>query len=235
MDNWKTKKKILVILAHPDDPEFFCGGTIAKWTKQGNEVHYTLLTRGEKGINDDFDKFNDIIDIREKEQGEAARVLGVKSITFLNFKDGMIYPDIKARKEVVATIRKIKPDIVVTCDPTNYYMNDNYINHPDHRAAGQIVIDAVFPGTQNKLYFPELLEKGLHPHHVEEVWISLPKEVNVVVDVTDTWKDKISALEKHRSQIGDLQIFRDHMNEKAIHDENGVHYEESFHRIIFRS
>lgn len=234
MDNWPCSKKILVILAHPDDPEFFCGGTIAQWTQNGHKVDYLLMTMGEKGINDDFFDAENIVEIRREEQRMAADVLDVDTIAYLDYQDGMVTPNIEARCKIVAHVRTLKPDIIVTCDPTNYYMNDNYINHPDHRAAGQIVVDAVFPGVQNKLYFPSLIEKGLQPHRVEEVWISLAKDPNIVIDVTDTWPKKIQALECHKSQIGDVEIFRKHMDNKGINDGDHMRFEEKFHRIIFK-
>jgi len=234
MNVWDSKKSILVILAHPDDPEFFCGGTIAQWIKNGHQVDYVLMTRGEKGINDDFNDSFNIIEIRRNEQRKAADTLGVGTIEYLDYNDGMIVPDIEARKKIVASVRSHKPNIVVTCDPTNYYMNDNYINHPDHRAAGQIVIDAVFPGVQNKLYFPDLAEQGLKPHHVEEVWISLPKNQNTIMDVTAEWPIKMKALICHQSQIGNLEKFRKHMDSKGIRKNGILQFEEKFHRIVFR-
>jgi LmbE family N-acetylglucosaminyl deacetylase len=201
MKYWNFQKKILVILAHPDDPEYFCGATIAKWTQEGHNVDYYLFTKGEKGINDNYRITKNIISKREKEQKFAAEVLGVKSVQYLSYKDGMLVPNLEARKNIVRIIRALRPDIVVTCDPTNYYLNDNYLNHPDHRAAGQIVVDAVFPAPQNELYFPELLSEQLNPHHIEEVWLSLPKEANITLDVTETWPLKVQALEEHISQI----------------------------------
>lgn len=235
MEFWTSLKKILVIFAHPDDPEFFCGATIAKWIQNGHNVEYCLLTKGEKGINDTYNDPENIISIREKEQKAAAAILGIKNIHYLDYEDGMLAPNMNARKDVVRVIRLIKPDIVVTCDPTNYYLNDRYINHPDHRAAGQIVIDAVFPAAQNELYFPELLNENILPHHVEEVWLSLPKDPNVTFDITETWPLKIKALEEHTTQIGDIQEFRKRMASKSAYsDENGMqHFEEKFNRIDF--
>jgi len=124
---------------------------------------------------------------------------------------------------------------VVTCDPTNFYLDDNYLNHPDHRAAGQIVVDAVFPAVQNELFFPELLSDQLTPHHVEEIWLSLPKEANITLDVTETWHLKVKALEEHFSQIGDVIKFRAHMASKSVFKDknNVIHFEEKFYRIIF--
>ena len=235
MKSWNSQKKILIILAHPDDPEYFCGATIAKWIREGHNVDYCLFTKGEKGINDNYKVTKNIITIREKEQKFAAEVLGVNSIQYLKYKDGMLVPSLEARKNIVRIIRALKPNIVVTCDPTNYYLNENYLNHPDHRAAGQIVVDAVFPAPQNELYFPELLSEQLNPHHVEEIWLSLPKEANITLDVTETWHLKVQALEEHTSQIGDVMKFRAHMATKAafITKNNVFHFEEKFHRIIF--
>ena len=231
--------KILVTRSNrgsqPDDPEYFCGATIAKWTQEGHNVDYYLFTKGEKGINDNYQITKNIISIREKEQKLAAEALGVKSVQYLNYRDGMLVPNLEARKNIVRIIRALKPNIVVTCDPTNYYLNDNYLNHPDHRAAGQIVVDAVFPAPQNELYFPELLSEQLKPHHIEEVWLSLPKEANITLDVTETWPLKVQALEEHTSQIGDVMKFRAHMASKAaFKDKNNIlHFEEKFCRIIF--
>lgn len=233
---WDTPQRILVILAHPDDPEFFCGATIAKWTQENHEVIYCLLTRGEKGINKVFNNAQDIIQIREHEQKLAAKEVGVEKIEYLDCEDGYIKPDFALRKDIVRKIRKIKPDIVVTCDPTNFYIQDSYINHPDHRAAGQAVLDAVFPASQNPLFFPELKEEELEPHDVKEVWISLPKEPNVKLDVTAFWQKKIKALLKHQSQIGDEEKFIQRTLEKHTDDSDEEHprYEESFVRIVFR-
>jgi LmbE family N-acetylglucosaminyl deacetylase len=235
MKFWNSPRNILIILAHPDDPEFFCGATIAKWVQEGHNVNYCLFTKGEKGINDNYQVTNNIIAIREEEQKLAADILGVNRIQYLNYVDGMLAPNLTARKNIVRVIRGQKPKIVVTCDPTNYYINDNYLNHPDHRAAGRIVVDAVFPASQNKLFFPELLDEELEPHYVEEVWLSLPKKSNITIDVTESWPKKMQALEQHTSQIGDVNKFRVHMASKAAFKDknNNPHYVEEFHRIIF--
>lgn len=236
MGFWETKQDILVILAHPDDPEFFCGATLAKWALEGHNISYCLLTKGDKGVNENFPAVNNIIELRMKEQREAADVLGVDEIIYLDYEDGYLTPSLEVRKEIVGVIRKKKPDVIVTCDPTNYYLRDSYINHPDHRAAGQVVIDAVFPAAQNFMFFPELINKRhLEPHHVKEVWISLPKESNIAFDVTDTWKTKMDALIKHKSQIGDVDQFNARMRSRHTDDssEEFPRYEEVFRRIVF--
>ena len=237
MQFWQQKKEILVILAHPDDPEYFCGATIAKWTEQGHNVSYCLLTKGDKGVNEHFQGKGDIRLLRVDEQKKAAAVLGVKDIVFLNNEDGYLVPTIERRKEVARVIRQKKPNIVVTCDPTNYYIHNNYINHPDHRAAGQIVIDAVFPAAQNPLFFTELIDdEKLPPHDVDEVWLSLAKEPNQTVDVTSTWGTKVKALLEHRSQIGDAEAFKKKMASRFIKGSNAENprFEEQFKRIVYR-
>lgn len=234
---WEQPKKILVILAHPDDPEYFCGATIAEWVKQNNEVCYCLLTKGDKGVNKQFQSDEDIRELRMGEQKKAAEILGVEDIVFLDNEDGYLVPSMELRKDVARVIRQKKPNIVVTCDPTNYYLNSHYINHPDHRAAGQVVIDAVFPAAGNPLFFTDLMDgENLPPHNVEEIWISLPKEPNEVIDVTATWDLKVSALLEHRSQIGEVEEFQKKMLSRHTEDssDKNPRYEESFKRIIYR-
>ena len=239
MNIWRESQKILVILAHPDDPDFFCGASIAKWVREGHTISYCLMTRGEKGINDHFHPADveSIKKIRENEQKEAAEILGVGEITYLDQPDGYLIPHIYIRRQVVKIIRTIRPDIVVTCDPTNYYLRDTYINHPDHRAAGQIVIDSVFPAAQNPSFFPDLfISKNLQPHKVKEVWLSLPYKPNVRIDVTKDWAQKINALHAHASQIGDRDAFDKRMLARRIKGTSITNpkYEEFFHRIILQ-
>ena len=161
-EGWKKKKKILIILAHPDDPEFFMGATIWRWVNMGHEIHYVLITKGDKGGNQG-DSPEELTQTRIVEQRAAAKVLGVESVTFLGHDDGYLEPTLKLRKEIVKIIRKFSPDIVVGCDPNNYFPRPNAINHPDHRAAGKVVVDAVFPATGNYLFFEDLLEDGFQP------------------------------------------------------------------------
>jgi LmbE family N-acetylglucosaminyl deacetylase len=208
---WKELQQILVILAHPDDPEFFCGGTLALWASQGHVIHYLLLTCGDKGFHDPTASPDQICRIRHAEQEAAAAVIGAKSVQFLDREDGYLQPTLELRKEVVRAIRQVRPDILVTCDPTYLFSGDRHINHPDHRYAGQVVLDAVFPAAGNPFFFPDLLQEGLEPHTPKEVWVSLAIEPNVTIDITDTWATKIEALKKHASQIGDPAEFVERM------------------------
>lgn len=235
-ENWTSPKKILVILAHPDDPDFFCGATIARWTSAGHIVTYCLLTKGDKGGHDETIPPSQLAATRVLEQEAAAAVSGVKSVKFLNYMDGYLVADLALRRDIVRAIREEQPDIVVSSDPFNVY-SDVGINHPDHRTAGQAVIDAVFPASGNHFFFPELLVEGLKPHSVKEVWLSIPSAAtaNFVMDVTDFWETKIRALRNHKSQIGDPDKLEERMRSRRAADsaEEKPRYEERFHRIVF--
>jgi LmbE family N-acetylglucosaminyl deacetylase len=234
-ENWEGQKEILVILAHPDDPEFFLGATIARWVKAGHRVRYVLLTKGDKGAKDETLSGDDVAKIRIGEQTKAAESLGVISVDYLDYEDGYLIPDLEMRKNVVWAIRQYKPHILVTCDPDNLFPSQQYINHPDHRNAGQVVLDAVFPAAGNRFFFPELLDKGLDPHEVEEVWMSLTNQPDVTLNVTEHWDDKISALKHHASQIGDPDAFEKRMLERIQESEDlDFRYEEKFRVIRFR-
>jgi LmbE family N-acetylglucosaminyl deacetylase len=235
-ENWTETKKILVVLAHPDDPEFFCGATLARWASAGHVVSYCLLTRGDKGEKDFNITPDEVARKREKEQLAAAAILGVKSVRFLNHPDGYLVPDLALRREVVRVIRQEKPDILVTCDPTNYFFNDSGINHPDHRAAGLVAIEAVFPASGSAFFFPDLLvREGLEPHSVKEVWMSVTHQPNTILDVTEHWPLKIKALKEHRSQIGNPEEFEERMQTRRSSDssEEAPKFEERFRRIVY--
>jgi LmbE family N-acetylglucosaminyl deacetylase len=233
MPSTPSTPRVLVVLAHPDDPEFFCGGTLALWAEQGSWIGYCLLTRGDKGDEHGSDP-SGLAATRELEQRAAAQVLGVAEVTFLNYPDGYLVPDLELRREVVRAIRKVKPTVVVTCDPTNFFPNDRYINHPDHRAAGQVTLDAVFPAAGSRMFFPELLVEGLEPHKVSQVYVAMPQTPNTVIDVTAMFERKVEALRRHASQIADpealLLRLKDRMLDPSAPPES-PRYVERFRRI----
>jgi len=234
-DNWDAPQRILVILAHPDDPEFFCGGTIARWTLAGHQVAYCLLTCGDKGTKDRSLTSAALCSLRQEEQRSAAAILGVHDVRFLDYPDGYLVPDMNLRKEITRVIRQEQPDILVTCDPTNLYVRETYLNHPDHRAAGQATLDAVFPAARDHLYFIELWrDEQLEPHIVREVWISLPRDPDVSVDITDHWDLKLRALSEHRSQIGDRAQLEERMRSRHTPDSSleKPRYEEYFKKLV---
>lgn len=235
-DHWGKPQRILVVLAHPDDPEFFCGASIARWRDAGHLVSYCLLTCGDKGTKDRTLTSEDLCGIRHEEQMAAAKILGVTRVRFLDYPDGYLVPDLNLRKDITREIRREKPDILVTCDPLNLYIHDSYINHPDHRAAGQAALDAVFPAARDHLNFVELWrDEGLEPHIVREVWVSLPLEPNVRLDVTEYWEVKIRALSEHKSQIDDFKALAERMRKRTTGDTTpeNPRYEEPFRRIVF--
>lgn len=234
-ENWTKPQTILAILAHPDDPEFFCGATLARWTSMGHHVHYVLFTRGDKGVRDQIMDPEELASMREKEQRCAADALGVEQLEFLKYCDGCLIPTLESRQDAARAIRKYRPDIVLTSDPDQRF-GENSINHPDHRYMGQIVVDAFFPGAGNPLYFPDLLAEGLQPYSPRELWLTVTPNPNTIIDVTATWERKIQALHCHATQIGDMQKLDERMRARFTSDSNAdfPRYEERFRRFIFR-
>jgi len=233
-----TPNRVLVVLAHPDDPEFYCGGTIARWAASGRDITYCLLTRGDKGADDDSLSTQELAEIREVEQRAAAKTLGVHEVMFLNELDGYVLPTLDLRRDIVRVIRQVKPQVVVTCDPTNFFPSSTYINHADHRAAGQATLDAVYPAARSSLYFPELSqEEGLQPYKVREVYIAGAQHPNITVDITDFFSQLVAALGEHRSQIKDMSALEERMRKRMLDPESppdDPRYIEKFRRIEFR-
>ena len=198
-------KIVLGIAAHPDDLDVGAGGTMAHFAQQGAEVHYLILTDGSKGSDDPAMTSADLIHIRQAEQQQALDIIGGKSITFLHYPDGELEVTMKLKKEIVRTIRTLKPDVIITMDPTVIYsLTKGIINHPDHRAAGQATLDAVFPLARDRLTFPELHAAGYEPHKTTTILLVNFDTSNFVVDITDTFNKKMLALKAHISQFGDL-------------------------------
>ncbi len=192
------------IHAHPDDQEFTVAGTLAKWAKAGCEIISVIITSGDGGSNDpahDARYKPKLARIRETEQSSANQVLGIKRTIFLCHPDGELEPTIALRKELTKLIRKYKPDAVVTGDPQGVFYGNNYINHPDHRAAAQAATYAVFPSAGSRLVFADLLAEGYEPHNVKRLYIHGTENPDTWVDISDTIDLKIAALRKHASQL----------------------------------
>jgi LmbE family N-acetylglucosaminyl deacetylase len=202
MEYW-TPASALVVAAHPDDIEFGCAGTVARWVQEGARVTYALLTNGAAGSSDPAMTRARLAELREAEQRAAAKVVGVEQVEFLGHEDGLLEPSLDVRKEVVQLIRRVRPEVVVTTDPTTRYFADRYINHPDHRAAGEVTLDAVIPGSDTRLAYPELLEDGLEPVKLKGVLLMMSMEPNLVVDIGDFIDTKLESLRCHTSQLGD--------------------------------
>jgi LmbE family N-acetylglucosaminyl deacetylase len=192
----------MFIFAHPDDIEFGVAGTAAKWAREGCEVTYVVITDGNVGSHEVGMTSAELARIRRQEQRQAADVIGAKCV-FLGYDDGFLQPTLELRKDLVRLIRQYKPIAVVCGDPTQFFPSDTYINHPDHRAAAQAALDAVFPASEMALLYPDLAEEGLRGHKVNYVYVHWGQEPNVYIDVSDVIDLKIEALRRHKSQLGE--------------------------------
>ncbi|MEA2616742.1 MAG: hypothetical protein QOE72_2525 [Chloroflexota bacterium] len=222
---------LLVVMAHPDDAEFSAGGTLARWTGAGARVSYCVCTDGDKGTSDPRRDPRAVAEERIAEQRAAARVLGVEEVVFLGHPDGVLQPTLELRRDIVRVIRRVRPEAVLCSDPTRRF-GPGYINHPDHRAAGDVALDAVYPSARDPLVFPELVEEGLAPHKVTQVFVANPTEPNCLVDISGTLERKLDALRQHRSQITDDRL-RELVPRRAaeVGAPYGLAAAEAFHHI----
>lgn len=202
-NSYYVPQKAMVIVAHPDDIEFSCAGTVARWVRDGAEVAYVLCTSGEVGIAEPGMTKEKAAQIREAEQIVAAKVIGVKEVVFLREPDGMLENTMALRKRLVREIRRFKPETVITGDPTVVWATSTYINHPDHRAAAGAALDAVFPAAGQPNLFEELADEGFTAHKPRKVYVTSWENQDTYVNITDTIDLKISALKKHESQMKD--------------------------------
>lgn len=232
----ETVPKIaLGIAAHPDDLDFSAAGTVASWVKQGATVYYLILTNGNKGSSDLSADPAALAAVRREEQREAARVLGVKDVFFCDYNDGELTVSMDVKRDIARIIRKVRPDTVVTMDPAMLYDTERgFINHPDHRAAGQAALDAVYPLARDHLSFPELYnDEALEPHCVSTVLLTNFNNQNCYVDISETFDLKMKALAAHSSQISDLNGVQELMRGFAQKTGSsvGLAYAEAFLRI----
>jgi len=222
--------QVMVVTPHPDDAEFGVAGTVARWVREGKSVIYVVCTSGEKGTSDPNMKPDELAKIREQEQLAAAKLLGVREVIFLRHSDQSLEDTPEFRKEIVRLIRMYRPETVVTADPYRRYMW-----HRDHRIAGQVVLDAIFPYARDHLAYPDFLEEGLQPHKVKEVLLWATEDPNYRSDITGTFDIKVAALRCHKSQEG-AHPFSD-IEEwlrkwaKAMAEEEDFELAEAFHRV----
>ncbi len=201
-DGSTVVERILVVTAHPDDVDFGAAGSVAVWTSRGIEVSYCIVTDGDAGGSDHSITRVEMAAIRREEQLLAARAVGVTDVTFLGFADGRVTASLELRAAISRVIRLIRPDRVVTQSPDRNWARI-YASHPDHLATGEATACAVYPDARNPFAFPELLEEGLEPHTVPELWLMTTERSNRVVDTTDVYERKLGALKSHASQVGD--------------------------------
>lgn len=225
-------QRVMVITAHPDDSEFGAGGAVAKLVREGKTVTYCILTNGNKGSSDRSMTPERLARIREDEQRAAARTLGVEIVEFLGFPDCELEDTRESRLAVTRSIRRHRPDLVICQNPQR--TKNLYASHRDHRVAGGIALDCVYPLARDHMAFPELMAQGLEPHKVKEVHMMSWDSPDLVVDISDTIDLKIKALACHASQMQDMAAVETRVRDRNAYlgKAKGYAFAESFDRIV---
>lgn len=236
----ELQKVALVVVAHPDDAEFVAAGTVATWVAQGWEVHYVICTDASGGGPDDAEDVSPqarsaLSEVRKREQRSACEVLGVQEVLFLDYPDGQLEPSLALRRDLVRQFRKLRPTRVICLSPDRTWTPEYSISgyHPDHLAAGVATIAALYPASQNGWDFPDLLQEGLKPHKIPEVYFSGAPTSNFAVDISSVMDQKVAALRAHTSQLADhfSEIEADVRTWAAETGKKyGMTYAEEFHR-----
>lgn len=232
-DKIPTPERVLVVAAHPDDIEFGAAGTIARWIGEGAEVHYLVVTRGDKGSDDPDADPAAIGARREREQQAAAVEIGAASVDILDEPDGQVESSLRLRERFTRAIRRHRPAVVMTHDPSVLFVNNEWVNHPDHRAVGQSAVDAVFPTARDPLNFREHLADGLAAWKVEQLYLWSTNEANQLVDIGATLDAKVAALRHHRSQFRDFDAIERWVRRRAeeLGERAGYRAAEGFRRV----
>jgi LmbE family N-acetylglucosaminyl deacetylase len=236
MNNFYIPDSAMVIVAHPDDIEFSCAGTLARWARAGTRISYVLCTSGDVGIAKPGMSKARAAEIREAEQREAAKIVGAQEVIFLHEPDGMLQPTLELRKKLVREIRRFRPEVVMCSDPTVVWAGDDYINHPDHRAAATAALDATFPAAGQPNLFEELESESIYAHKPRKVYVSGWSQSDLYVNIEETIDIKIAALRAHKSQMGDWDPeprIKEWAGERAKGKE--MAYAESFRVITLES
>ena len=226
-------KRGMVVVAHADDAEWGCSGTVAKLCAEGWDMVYVLCTDGSKGIDDPEITGEELIRIRMQEQTNAGKVLGLHDVVFLGHEDAMLEPSLVLRRDIARAIRRYRPDLIICQNPVRTLVGRGYVGHPDHFAAGEATLAAVYPTARDRLTFPELLAEGLEPHKVRELWVMDRENADQYVDVTDHIETAVEALRAHASQVSPedadkyLKGWR-----REIGAEVGFQYAEAFKRFL---
>lgn len=228
--------RALVVNAHPDDAEFGAAGTVAAWAALGTEVHYLNVTDGASGSADPAMTRERLRVLREEEQRAACAALGAVDVTFLGHPDGYLEPSIAIRREVAAVIRRVRPEAILTLNPALRWSAYGYINHPDHRAVGDLVLHSINPAASTRLWDPSLVDEGLEPWDVAELWMTEFGAGDTLVDITATFKTKVAALRCHASQLSGWDPHERMRSLAATRGADaGVALAEGFTRLVFRS
>ena len=236
-DKLPTPERVLVVAAHPDDIEFGAAGTIARWVREGARVDYLVVTRGDKGSDDPNADVEALAALREREQRAAASEIGVDGVEFLDEPDGQVEASLALRERITRAIRTLRPAVVMTHDPTVLFVNNEWVNHPDHRAVGQVTVDAVFPTARDPLNFREHLDDGLQPWKVGELFLWSTNEANQLVDIGGTLDDKVAALRRHASQFRSFDDIARWVRRRSeeLGERAGYRAAEGFRRVVLAS
>ena len=230
-----SERRLLAVFAHPDDVDFGAAGSIARWVKEGWDVRYVCVTRGQKGAWDAHMDVDEYGALREAEQRAAAATVGVTDVTFLEWMDSEVFDSLELRRALSREFRRHQPHRLLTMIP-DPLPTDRFVNHPDHRVVGQATLDITMTGGTTASIFPELLDEGLPPwRECEQTWLMGPAIKATPVDVTDTLEQKMAALHCHKSQIGDRDI--DTFVRQRLRDAGrafGLDYAETFRVISYR-
>jgi LmbE family N-acetylglucosaminyl deacetylase len=226
----EPRDRVMVIAAHPDDPEFGCAGTVVKWAQAGKTITYVLLTSGDKGSPDPELRPGRLAALREEEQRAAAAELGVAHVLFLRYPDGLLENNLELRRHLTNILRQQRPHIVLTIDPWRHYQL-----HPDHRAAGQAALDAVYAAREWRI-FPEQLVGEVEPWRVKEVYLFWTGEPDYWEDITGCLDARLAALARHASQVGlNMDQLAERIRRAASEAgaKAGYQYAEGFKRFEF--
>ncbi len=228
---------VMTIFAHPDDAEFLAGGALALWAQAGRQLVYVICTDGSKGSSDPSMTGEALITLRQEEQLAAARHLGCEEVVFLPYEDAMLEPTMALRRDLVRAIRRYKPQTVICFDPSVFWIDRFYLQHPDHRVSGEVALAAIYPAARDRLTFPELLAEGLEPHAVDEIYLASPAEPNRWIDIETVVDRKVESLLLHQSQFGDGTWVRKAMRSFARRagESQGLRYAEAFRLIDFNT
>lgn len=232
MNTFYVPESAMVVAAHPDDIEYICAGTAARWVRNGARLAYVICTDGDVGISEPGMSRARAAEIRQAEQRQAAETIGVNDVVFLGEPDGLLQPSLDLRKKIVREIRRFRPEVVICQDPTHLWAGDDYINHPDHRAAAYAALDAVFPAAGQPLLFQELEKEGLNAHKVRKVYAVTWDKPDSYVNIEETIDMKISALKAHKSQVNgsDAEKYLRQMGAELAKGKE-MAYAEAFHVV----
>jgi LmbE family N-acetylglucosaminyl deacetylase len=219
----QTFARAMLLFAHPDDADYSCGGTVAAWARWGVDVHYVVITDGSAGSNEPGATREEMAVIREREQRAAAEILGAASVSFLGEPDGMLEVTLDTRRKVCREVRRLRPDVLVAPDPSRLWYGDGYINHWDHKQAGELALAAIMPDAPSRPMFPELLDEGLEPFEVPNLWLTA-NDPDTYVDITDTIDVKLKALAAHVSQHAEASAPWVRERGRALAEQSGRGY-----------